>query len=169
MVLGGWQLNNILSFMSGTPFSVSASGTSLDLPGSTQRADQIKANVAIGGGTGPGQSYFDPTAFVPVTAARFGTAGFNSLRGPGVGNWDVGLFREFSIRERFRIQFRAEAFNATNTPHFSNPGGNVSNLTLNPDGTVRALGGFSEITSTNSIGREGIDERQFRVGLRITW
>ena len=169
MIFGGWQLNNILSFMSGTPFSVSASGTSLDLPGSTQRADQIKANVAIGGGTGPGQSYFDPTAFAPITAARFGNAGFNSLRGPGIGNWDVGLFREFPIRERFRMQFRAEAFNATNTPHFANPGANVSNLTLNPDGTVRTLGGFSEITGTTSIGREGIDERQFRIGLRVTW
>jgi hypothetical protein len=167
--LGGWQMNNILSFMSGTPFSVSASGTSLDLPGSTQRADQIKAHVNIPGGTGPGQSYFDPLAYAPVTDARFGTAGFNSLRGPGTANWDVGLFREFSAMERFKIQFRAEAFNASNTPHFSNPGTNVSNLTLNPDGTVRTLGGFTEITGTSSIGREGIDERQFRVGLRITF
>jgi hypothetical protein len=168
-VLGGWQMNNILSFMSGTPFSVAASGTSLDMPGSTQRADQIKPEVNIGGGTGRGQSYFDPLAFAPITAPRFGNAGFNSLRGPGVANWDIGLFREFSAVERFRIQFRAEAFNGTNTPHFSNPGSNVSNLTLNPDGSVRSLGGFTEITSTNSIGREGIDERQFRFGLRVVW
>ena len=168
-MLGGWQLNNILSFLSGTPFSVSASGTSLDLPGSAQRADQVKGNVQITGGTGRGQSYFDPLAFVPVTAARFGNAGFNSLRGPGVANWDIGLFREFAVRERVKIQFRAEAFNGTNTPHFSNPGANVSNLTLNTDGSVRSLGGFSEITGTNSIGREGIDERQFRFGLRMSW
>ena len=168
-ILGGWQVNHILSFLSGTPFSVSASATSLDLPGSTQRADQVKANVQIIGGTGRGQSYFDPLAFAPITTARFGNAGFNSLRGPGVANWDVGIFREFALTERVKMQFRAEAFNGSNTPHFSNPGGNVSNLTTNADGRVRALGGFSEITSTNSIGREGIDERQFRFGLRMSW
>jgi hypothetical protein len=168
-ILGGWQVNNILSFMSGTPFSVTASSTSLDMPGSTQRADQIKPTVQIIGGTGRGQSYFDPLAFAPITGARFGNAGYNSLRGPGVANWDVGIFREFAVTERFKVQFRAEAFNGTNTPHFSNPGANVSNLTLNPDGTVRALSGFSEITGTSSIGREGIDERQFRFGLRMAW
>ena len=168
-LLGGWQMNNILSVMSGTPFSVTASGTSLDMPGSTQRADQVKASVKIIGGTGRGQSYFDPLAFVPITGARFGNAGFNSMRGPGSANWDFGLFRQFGVTERFKIQFRAEAFNASNTPHFSNPGANVSNLTLNGDGSVRTLSGFSEITGTSSIGREGIDERQFRFGLRLTW
>lgn len=168
-LLGSWQMNNILSFLSGTPFSVGSSGTSLDLPGSTQRADQVKAQVRITGGTGRGQSYFDPLAFVPVTAARFGNAGFNSLRGPGSANWDFGLFREFAATERVRIQFRAEAFNASNTPHFSNPGANVSNLTLNPDGSIRSLGGYSEITTTNSMGRDGVDERQFRAGIRLSW
>lgn len=168
-VLGGWQINNILSFMTGTPFSVTSSGTSLDLPGSAQRADQITAQVTKLGGTGPGQSFFDPLAFAPVTAARFGNAGYNSLRGPGVANWDLGLFREFSMRERYRLQFRAEAFNFSNTPHFANPGGNVSNLSLNPNGTVRSLGGFSEITNTISLGREGYDERQFRFGLRLSF
>jgi hypothetical protein len=166
-MFGGWQINNILSLMSGTPFSVTSSGTSLDMPGSTQRADQIKSSVAILGGIGRGQSYFDPLAFAPVTAARFGNAGFNSLRGPGVVNWDFGLFREFTVSERVRLQFRAEAFNFSNTPHFANPGANVSNLQLNQDGSVRSLGGFSEVTSTSSLGREGIDERQFRFGLRM--
>ena len=168
-VLGGWQINNILSFMTGTPFSVTASATSLDLPGSTQRADQIKGAVAILGNAGPGQSFFDPLAFAPVTAARFGNAGFNSLRGPGVANWDFGLFREFPVRERFRVQFRAEAFNFSNTPHFANPGNNVSNLSLNADNSIRSLGGFSEITNTISLGREGFDERQFRFGLRLSF
>ncbi|MEJ7605861.1 MAG: hypothetical protein WKF37_06260 [Bryobacteraceae bacterium] len=166
---GGWQMNHILSFMTGTPFSVTASGTSLDMPGSTQRADQIKASVRKTGGAGLGQSFFDPLAFVPVTAARFGNAGYNSMRGPGVANWDIGIFRQFTLTERFKMQFRAEAFNLTNTPHFSNPGGNVSNLTLNADGSVRSLGGFSEITGTSSLGREGIDERQLRFGLRLSF
>jgi len=67
------------------------------------------------------------------------------------------------------MEFRAEAFNLTNTPHFSNPGANVSSMVLNPDGTIRSLGGYTVITSTTGNGREGIDERLFRLGLRITF
>ena len=65
------------------------------------------------------------------------------------------------------IQFRAEAMNVTNTPHFANPASNVSNLQLNPDGSVRNLGGYTVITATQGLGREGIDERLFRFGLRL--
>ena len=166
---GGWQLNGIVSLYSGLPFTVSASGTSLALPGSSQRADQVKADVAILGGAGPGQSYFDPFAFKPVTDARFGTSGFNTMRGPGLVNMDLGLFREFAFSERWRIQFRMESFNFTNTPHFANPGANASNISLNPDGSIRDLGGYTVITGTQNLGREGIDERQFRVGLRLSF
>ncbi|MBZ2185184.1 MAG: TonB-dependent receptor [Bryobacter sp.] len=166
---GGWQLNAIWTAASGTPFGVSASGTSLNAVGSSQRADQVKDKVQILGGAGRGLSYFDPFAFRPITDARFGTAGFNALYGPGLANIDVGLFREFTITERIRLQFRAEAFNFTNTPHFGNPGTNVSNLQLNPDGSVRNLGGYTEITTLQSTGRDGIDERVFRFGLRLSF
>jgi hypothetical protein len=162
-VFGGWQLNGIFSAYSGTPFTVTAAGTSLNAPGNTQTADQVKPEVKIPGGTGPGQSYFDPLAFAPVTATRFGTSGLNILRGPGVVNLDLGLFREFAATERVRIQFRAESFNVTNTPHFNNPGTNVSNMQLRPDGTVGSLRGYSEILSAE------LDERQFRFGLRISF
>ncbi len=168
-ILGGWQVNNLLAFLSGTPFSVGSSGSSLDMPGSSQRADQVKPTVQKLGGAGKGQSYFDPFAFAPVTQPRFGNAGFNSLRGPGAVNWDFGLFREFAVTERWKVQFRGEAFNFTNTPHFNNPGANVSDMTVNADGTVRALGGYTEITGTRDFAREGIDERQFRLGIRVSF
>lgn len=168
-IAGGWQVNGIFSRYSGSPFSVSASGASLNAPGATQRADQVKPHVKILGGTGPGQSYFDPFAFAPVTAARFGTAGFNTLRGPGTTNLDLGLFRSFKITERWGLQFRAEAFNATNTPHFANPGTNVSSLVLNPDESIKRLSGYTEITSTTGTGREGVDQRVFRLGLRVSF
>jgi hypothetical protein len=45
----------------------------------------------------------------------------------------------------------------------------VSNLVLNADGSVRSLGGYTVITSTQGNGREGIDERMFRFGLRVTF
>ncbi len=166
---GGWQINGLFSSYSGTPFSVSSSGTSLDAPGNTQRADLVKPQVAKLGGAGRGLSFFDPFAFAPVTAARFGTAGFNLLRGPGLVNLDLGLFRSFRVTERWKAEFRAEAFNFTNTPHFANPGANVSNFQANADGTVRALGGFTEITGIANIGRDGVDERVFRFGLRLTF
>jgi TonB dependent receptor len=168
-LVGGWQINSLFSAYSGTPFNVTASGTSLNAPGNTQRADQVKPKVEILGGTGPGQSWFDPLAFAPVTDARFGTASFNAVRGPGLVNLDFGLFRQFQITERWKLQFRAEALNFTNTPHFSNPGGNRSNLVLNTDGTIKSLGGYTEITSTAGTGREGIDERVFRFGLRLSF
>ena len=63
---------------------------------------------------------------------------------------------------------RLEALNATNTPHFSNPASNVSNLQLNPDGSVRSLHGFGVITSTDRRGRQ-YDEREFRLGVRVTF
>jgi hypothetical protein len=141
----------------------------LALPGSSQVADQVKGSVQILGGAGPGQSYFDPFAFKAVTDARFGSSSVNLLRGPGLVNLDFGVFREFAIKERWRLQFRMEAFNFTNTPHFANPGGNASSLSLNPDGTVRDLGGFTVITATQNLARESFDERQFRFGLRISW
>jgi len=108
-------------------------------------------------------------AYAPVTGARFGTSGYNSLRGPDTRNLDFSIYRTFRITERINTQFRAEAFNLTNTPHFSNPGSNVSNLQLNADRSIRNLGGFTMITSTSGIGREGIDERVFRFGLRVAF
>ena len=136
LIAGGWQVNSILSLYTGTPFTVTASATSLNAPGNSQVADQVKSQVAMPEGVGMGASWFDPTAFASVTAARFGNAGLNILRGPGVANLDLGLFRSFHLAERWNLQFRAEAFNATNTPHFNNPAANVSNTTLNSDGSI---------------------------------
>jgi hypothetical protein len=161
-VFGGWQTNSIVSLMSGRPFSVTSSATSLNAPGNTQRADQVKPNVAILGGVGRGQAYFDPTAFRQVTDPRFGNAGFFSMRGPGRVNWDFGLFRFFKLNERVKMEARFEAFNFTNTPKFGMPGSNVSNLQFNADGSIRNLNGFAEITSAT-------EERQLQAGFRITF
>jgi hypothetical protein len=155
-------VNNLLSFYSGTPFDITASGTSLNAPESSQRADQVKADVEILGGIGRGNAYFDPLAFKPVTEARFGTAPWSAVRGPGYANWDVGLFRDLVLPRKVTMTVRLEVFNALNTAHFNNPGGNVSNLQLNPDGTVRNLNGFAEVTSAYG-------ERQARLGIRLGW
>ena len=166
-LLGGWQISQLWSFYTGTPFAVTASATSLNLPNSTQRADQVKPTVEKFGDVGRNVPFFDPLAFASVTAPRFGNAGFRSLRGPGLVDWDFGIHRQFQLTERFRIQFRMEAFNFSNTPHFANPGGNVSSMILNANGTINNLNNFSSITSVTNLGRDGIDERQFRFGLKL--
>ena len=164
-ILGGWQVNAMTRLSSGTPFTVSSDGASLNLPGSSQQADQVKSEVKKLGGVGRGMAFYDYTAFGRVTQPRFGTAGLNILDGPGLVNLDLGIFRTFNITERVRLQFKGEAFNATNTPHFANPSGNIANLTLNPDGTFRQ--GVFEVTGITNTGREQGDERSFRLGLRI--
>lgn len=173
---GGWQLSWLFSAFKGTPFTVTSSGTSLNAPNNTQRADLVKTSVTKLGGIGVGTPFYDPYAFMPVTTARFGTAGFNILRTPGTANLDLGIFRQFDITEGVKLQFRVEAFNATNTPHFAAPGNNASapsrdaagNILLDANGRPR-LNGFMEITGTRSYGREGIDERVFRFGLRLSF
>ena len=168
-LVSGWQINGLFNAYTGLSFTVTGSSTSLNAPGNTQTADQIKPNVAMLGGAGPGQSWFDPLAYASVTAVRFGTSGFDVLRGPGQVNVDGSLFRTFRIHERIAAQFRAQVFNASNTPHFANPAANAGSLVLNPNGTINNLGGFTVITATTGNGREGIDQRVFELALRLSF
>jgi hypothetical protein len=166
LVAGGWTLGGIFTHYSGIPFSITSSATSCNCPGNTQTANQVLPSVTTAGSGLGGQPYFNPLAFTPVTTASFGNAGFDTLRGPGSTNLDLNIFRSFRITERVQAQIRAEAFNISNTPHFSNPASNVSNLQLNGDGSVKNLNGYDTITSVNPLGRL-IDPRYFRFGLRI--
>jgi hypothetical protein len=168
-ILGGWSVNGLFNHYSGIPFTVTASSASCNCPGNSQTANLVKTNVAKISSGVDGQAYFDPTAYAPVTGPVFGTAGFDQLRGPGSTNLDMSIFRTIKITERFQTQLRAEAFNVSNTPHFSNPASsnlNVSNASFNPDGSVKNLGGFGTITTTAPLGRL-LDQRYFRFGLRF--
>jgi len=77
--------------------------------------------------------------------------------GPGLVNVDAGVFRKFRLTERVSIQFRAEAFNLSNTPHFANPPSDV------------AGSNFGVISDVRNTGREGNDQRFLRFGLRIAF
>jgi hypothetical protein len=167
-IVGGWMVNGIFNHYSGAPYTISASASSCNCPGNSQTANLVKSSVAqVGSGVG-GQAYFDPLAYAPVTTVAFGTSGFDQLRGPGSNNADMSVFRSFRLTERFKLQFRVEAMNVTNTPHFGNPGTNVSNLQLNSDGSIKNLNGFSQITGLNTVSRL-IDPRYIRLGARITF
>ncbi|MDR3675771.1 MAG: carboxypeptidase regulatory-like domain-containing protein [Acidobacteriota bacterium] len=163
-ILGGWTLSPILSRESGTPFSVASSGTSLNAPGNTQTADQVKPQVAILGGHGPNAPYFDPNAFAPVsgvTGVRFGTTGRNILRGPGMFNLNASLVRDFKLTERLKLQFRSEAYSLTNTPQFGNPGATVSSATFT-NGVVSNYNGYDIISSAGG-------NRQLRFALKLVF
>ena len=162
-VLGGWQVNGIFSAVTGRPFTVGTSGSSLNAAGSNQVADQVMDQVNKLGNIGTGVPFFDPNAFRPVTAVRFGNSGRNALYGPGLVNIDFGIFRAFKIAEGKELQFRAESFNFTNTPHFNNPSASASDMTLNSDGSIRSSGNFMSITSAQA------DQRTFRFGLRFSF
>ena len=75
----------------------------------------------------------------------------------------MSLFRTFRITEMIKLQFRAEAFNVSNTPAFDNPSGDLTRLTRNQDGSIRALNGFTEISTAQAT------ERQFRIALRVSF
>lgn len=166
-ILGGWTLSPILTRVSGFPFSVSSSGASLNAPGNSQTADQVLPQVAILGGHGPNQPYFDPNAFAPVTTVRFGTSGRNILRGPGAFELSASLVRNFNITERLKLQFRADAFSLTNTPNFGNPGTNVSNARF-ANGTLQSFNGYDIISSTNSNTLLS-GQRQIRFALKLSF
>lgn len=175
-ILGGWSLNGIFNHYSGTPFTVSSSASSCNCPGNSQTANLITTGKVANVGNGVNglnatasslqDAYFNPLAYAPVTGPVFGTSGFDQLRGPGNTNMDMSVFRTFRITERFKTQIRAESMNISNSPHFSNPGSNVSNMSLNADGSIKNLGGFGQITSTNPLGRL-LDQRYFRFGFRL--
>ena len=154
-ILGGWQINALASFRTGRPSTATAPSGSLNSQGSGQYADCLSAPRKLGSPDG----WWDPSTFADPDeiggTPRFGTCGSNTLRGPGLINMDMGIFRRFQVTEGIDIQFRAEAFNISNTPHFNNPNSNI------------ASSGFGVVTRMQNTGREGLDQRIFRFGLRI--
>lgn len=155
-IVGGWQLNPGLALYSGRPFIVGADGSSLNAPGNTQVADQIRGDVPKYGGVGLGAPFYDPTAFAAVREVRFGNMGLNALRGPRAFGMNLGLFRKFPVTEGKELQFRAEALNFTNTPVLNQPNASVSTPS-----------NFMAITSTNNDNPS--PQRTIRFGLRFSF
>ena len=156
-IVGGFQIGGTLSRLSGLPFTV-GSNVGTNAGGQSQSATQINPAVAILGGHDANSPYFDGTAFTNPAVGTLGTTGRNILIGPGFFNMDTNVSRTFSFKEgKIKFQIVGEAFNLTNTPSFSLPGGgttNFANPTLNSNGTVKSYGGYSVITGTVSNARQ---------------
>jgi Carboxypeptidase regulatory-like domain/TonB dependent receptor len=167
-ILGDWQVNGIYSAVSGLPFTMTASGAQLDMPGNSangipQTADLIGEYNVIGE-KGSSGFYFDPTQFRQPEGAVLGNTGRNQFRGPGNWNIDFSIFRGFPIGSGGkRLEFRTEFFNLTNTPMWATP---VSDITNNNFGRTTVVGADRSDSSGRSRDA-GSGERQIRFGLRF--
>jgi hypothetical protein len=138
-VAGGWELNGIFTFQSGLPFSVT-SGVDNSQSGINADHANLVGDPNLGGGRSTAQmlhQYFNTAAFTVNPVGTFGNAGRNILIGPKMENIDFGAIKSFPIRERYKVQFRAEAFNLFNHPNFNNPNASVSASTF---GTITGAG-----------------------------
>jgi hypothetical protein len=127
MIIGDWQVNGILTFRTGTPFSL--------------RSDRCRAsgncypdlvagkdpNAEPEGGRRP-EKWFDTSAVVAAPPlGSLGNLGLQTNYNPGNAYMDLSFFKGIKFTERFRLQFRAEAFNLTNTPQWGHPDHNAQN------------------------------------------
>jgi len=126
-IIGDWQVNGILTLRTGPPFTLrsdrcqASGGCFPDLkPGRDP-------NDAPAGGRRPEQ-WFDTDAIILApTPGTLGNLGLMTNNNPGQNYLDLSLFKAIRITERIRAQFRAEAFNLTNTPQWGHPGENAQN------------------------------------------
>jgi hypothetical protein len=122
--IGGWQLNGIALFQSGTPLQVTPVTNTLYNNGGVQRANWNGQNPSMPGPTSKKLSeYFNVSDFSAPAPFTYGntsrTLGF--LRTPGIANFDLSAIKDIPIKENWRLQFRAEAFNVFNRVQFGAP------------------------------------------------
>jgi len=173
-LLGGWQINPLMSILTGAPFTVNAGGN-LNANGASQTADLVGIYRKTHGrplrtGQTCGQGdltchFFDPAAFAAplITSpanAHFGNTNRNEFRGPGYFSMNLSVIRDFRFKERYIVEIRADTFSLTNTPHFANPAvscpGDATTVGPVPgSGQLCSTGSnnnFGVITGTNSPG-----------------
>jgi hypothetical protein len=151
-LIGNWQLNGILTLTSGLPYNVFISSDIPNVGNFAPWSGNVRANQ-IGDPNAQNPStkeWFNTAAFSPPAPFTFGDSGRNSLRADWFKNLDLSLFRDFPIGERRSLQFRAEAFNTTNTPTWGIPVTDLNNPAQ-----------LGSITSTRST------ERQLQLSLKL--
>lgn len=120
-LVGGWQLNPIVTVHSGAPIGLTTASNTLHNYGAVQRPSLVPGQNPEGSGSIA--AYFNTAAFAVPAPYTYGNTGrlLPYLRAPGVANLDVSLMKNIPIHERMHLQFRFEAFNAMNHPQFDFP------------------------------------------------
>ncbi|MGH9534719.1 MAG: carboxypeptidase regulatory-like domain-containing protein [Terriglobales bacterium] len=141
-VLGGWQLNAIVSLQSGIPFSVGGGNDLTFTDGEGGNRPDCAGDFFTGTTTDPSQlwiggsgTFLNPAAFSQPGLGQFGTCAPRMFHGPGIENTDLSLFKNFRLGETRRLQVRGEFFNFFNHANFGSPNGNI------------ASGSFGQISS----------------------
>ncbi len=145
LVAGGWRLSMINFAGSGTPVNLSwGPSAQFQVSGAPTYRPNITGNPLIAEGQRSIQRWLDPSVVSIPTDPRFpfGNAGRNIVRGPSLHQMNFGLHKDFHITEKFKTEFRMEAFNFLNKTNLGNPNGN------------RSAGGFGTITGLNGPARE---------------
>jgi hypothetical protein len=148
-VIGNWNLTGVWTASTGQHFTPGlASGVSNSAGGGGERPDRI-ANGNLPSGERSIDRWFDLAAFVPQQQFTFGNAGRGILIGPGSFNVDLGIQREFPLREAARLQFRWEMFNAFNHANFDLPNAAIGNNTagqISGTGPARVMQGALKLS-----------------------
>lgn len=126
-MLGVWQISGVTLVVSGQPLTVCRGDDVAGVGDSECQpwdlvGDPRLPNPTFSEGRNIDQNFwFNPAAFARPVPGRFGNAGRNILRGPIFQEWDIAIFKTFTINERTRLQFRSEFFNFPNHPNLANP------------------------------------------------
>ena len=155
LVAGGWQLNNILTLLTGLPFTPTMQTSNLNTGTGSQFPNRIGSGL-LSDSERSLDRWFDATGFATPAIYTFGNSGRNILRGPGTKQLDLSLFKSFPIGEHGpRVEFRAEAFNALNTPQFNNPNASIG------------FAGVAKITAAGSPSTYQRTSRQVQLALKL--
>jgi hypothetical protein len=147
LFLGGWQLSTITKLQSGTPLSFNAAYDNLG-SGVTNHANVTCPSVRTIGSVG---EWFDTSCFTTPAPFQLGNSGFGKVHGPGYYNADLSLAKSETIHESMKVTVQVDAFNLSNTPHYSNPDTNLSDSN------------FGQIGGTNG------NPRQLQLGFHFTF
>jgi hypothetical protein len=161
-IFNGWQISGITRFQSGGPFGVGFNVPDINnqnITGSyTEPARVGLIGDPLQGTSDDPYNRLNPAAFnVPAVGSIGLDAPVNYLTGPGVNSWDMSLQKSFSVKEKLRLQLRADAFNVFNHTQFDGINSNITfrsltdrtptNLPFNADGTLRDINGFGTVAN----------------------